>query len=184
MMQIIMRKNKKATETFINAPKCDAPDCLELGLYKAPKRKGGGAKEYYHFCLPHVQQFNKNYDFFAGMDEDAIINFRHEAITGHRPTWKIGDTPDLRLLELENALEHFLHFAPKQTASLLPKEIRVALDIFELTHPCALPTIKTQYKILVKKYHPDINKNANAAEKFNQITNSYHILIEHYKNLR
>jgi hypothetical protein len=75
-MRIIMKKRKKATETFINAPKCDAPDCLELGLYKAPKRKGGGAKEYYHFCLPHVQQFNKNYDFFAGMDEDAIVNFR------------------------------------------------------------------------------------------------------------
>ncbi len=176
-----MVKRKKATETFVNAPKCDAPNCLELGLHKAPKRKGGGNKDYHHFCLLHVQEFNKSYDFFAGMDEDAIVNFRHEAITGHRPTWKIGDNPDLRLLELEHALENFLHIEAKQAPLVISKEIRGALEVFALTHPCEVKNIKAQYKYLVKKYHPDVNKQADAADIFNQITTSYNILIEHYK---
>ncbi len=178
---IIMKKRKKATETFVNAPKCDAPNCLELGLHKAPKRRGGGGNNYNYFCLQHVQQFNKNYDFFAGMDEDEIVNFRHEAITGHRPTWKIGDNPDLRLLELEHALEHFLHLEPKPANITIPKEIRGALEVFAITHPTDSRTIKAQYKKLAKQYHPDLNKNADAATMFNQITISYKILIEHYR---
>ena len=41
--------------------------------------------------------------------------------------------------------------------------------------------IKTQYKILAKKYHPDINKNAEAEEKFKEINNAYRELLEFYK---
>src|ERR1700730_16174532 len=57
--------------------------------HRAPKgrlREG----EYWRFCLHHVREYNQSYNFFAGMSDDAISRYQKEAITGHRPTWKIG----------------------------------------------------------------------------------------------
>jgi hypothetical protein len=177
-----MRKKRKAFDTAPSSPPCEFEGCLEEGPYKAPKRRGGGCKDYHHFCLEHVRIFNKNYDFFSGMDEDAIIHFRQESLTGHRPTWRSGVQPDLRMMELEAALHHFWHYdAPQPTLNFaVPQAIRDALTLFELQHPVELATVKAQYKMLVKKYHPDINKEKHAEEKFKEITASYHILIEHY----
>jgi len=40
-----------------------------------------------------------------------------------------------------------------------------------------IPKVKSAYRKLVRKYHPDVNKqDANAAEKFKQITEAYDIL--------
>lgn len=38
--------------------------------------------------------------------------------------------------------------------------------------------IKTQYRKLVKQYHPDYNKNPNASEKMNEIVKAYRILSD------
>lgn len=176
-----MRKKKKSSETLIDAPQCDAANCMELGLHKAPKQKGGGGKNYYHFCLKHVQEFNKKYDFFAGMNEEKIIEFRHKAMIGHRPTWKSGETPDLRVAELENALKHFFDFTPVNSANLLPKQVQDSLTLFEISHPSTQKQIKTKYKILAKKYHPDVNKSSDASENFTKATKAYHILIDFYQ---
>src|SRR5437763_643622 len=70
-------------------PVCDWPDCHQDATHRAPKgrlREG----EYWRFCLQHVREYNHSYNFFAGMSEDAITRYQKEAITGHRPTWKIG----------------------------------------------------------------------------------------------
>jgi len=39
--------------------------------------------------------------------------------------------------------------------------------------------IRKAYRRLAKKYHPDVNKSANAHEKFIEITEAYEFLIEH-----
>lgn len=41
--------------------------------------------------------------------------------------------------------------------------------------------IKKQYKILVKKYHPDISKEPNAEEKFKEIQEAYEVLSDPQK---
>lgn len=38
--------------------------------------------------------------------------------------------------------------------------------------------IKRAYRTLAKKYHPDVNKNPGAEEKFKQIQNAYDIIME------
>ena len=68
---------------------CDWPGCAGPATHRAPKgrlREG----EYWRFCLDHVREYNQSYNFFAGMSDDAIARYHKEAITGHRPTWKIG----------------------------------------------------------------------------------------------
>ena len=41
--------------------------------------------------------------------------------------------------------------------------------------------IKRAYKLLAKKYHPDVNKNAGAAEKFKEISEAYNVLSDDRK---
>ena len=38
--------------------------------------------------------------------------------------------------------------------------------------------IKKVYRILAKKYHPDVNKSANSEEKFKEITEAYEVLSD------
>src|SRR5271168_196118 len=65
-------------------PKCDAP-----ATHRAPKGRLRDS-EYWQFCLEHVREYNNSYNFFAGMSDDAIAQYQKEALTGHRPTWKMG----------------------------------------------------------------------------------------------
>ena len=47
-------------------------------------------REYWRFCLEHVREYNHSYNYFAGMSDDAVARYQKDAVTGHRPTWKMG----------------------------------------------------------------------------------------------
>ena len=68
---------------------CEWPDCKNKGPHRAPKGRAN-AKEYWHFCLNHVREYNQCYNFFSGMNADAVARYQKDALTGHRPTWKMG----------------------------------------------------------------------------------------------
>src|SRR5712692_9024221 len=74
-----------------SAPACDWPDCRHAATHRAPKGRLR-EKEYWSFCLEHVREYNHSYNYFAGMSDDAVAQYQKDAITGHRPTWKIGMT--------------------------------------------------------------------------------------------
>src|SRR5215468_4588161 len=70
-------------------PACQWPGCACAATHRAPKgrlREG----EYWRFCLEHVREYNHSYNYFAGMSDEAVARFQKDAITGHRPTWKLG----------------------------------------------------------------------------------------------
>src|SRR5215211_744566 len=70
-------------------PVCSWPGCDAPATYRAPKgrlREG----QYWRFCLEHVREYNHSYNYFAGMSDEAVARFQKDAITGHRPTWKLG----------------------------------------------------------------------------------------------
>src|SRR5271165_5602971 len=70
-------------------PSCDWPGCSHEASHRAPKGRTQ-EREYWRFCLDHVREYNHSYNFFAGMSEDAVTRYQKDAITGHRPTWKMG----------------------------------------------------------------------------------------------
>jgi hypothetical protein len=70
-------------------PPCQWPRCDAPGTHRAPKGRDR-ATEYWQFCLEHVREYNNSYNFFAGMTDDAVAKYQKEALTGHRPTWKMG----------------------------------------------------------------------------------------------
>ena len=53
---------------------CDWNNCNEIGEYKAPVERDN-SKKYRMLCLEHVKEFNKNWNYFSGMNDDQVINF-------------------------------------------------------------------------------------------------------------
>ena len=54
------------------APRCEWAGCDHPGGYRAPKgrhREG----EYHNYCLDHVREYNKSYNYFAGIRDDDIV---------------------------------------------------------------------------------------------------------------
>src|SRR5262245_59586707 len=70
-------------------PTCNWQGCNHLATHRAPKGRLR-ENEYWRFCLEHVREYNQNYNFFAGMSDDAVAKYQKDAVTGHRPTWKMG----------------------------------------------------------------------------------------------
>src|SRR4051812_14535271 len=68
---------------------CEWPGCAQPATHRAPKGREEGRK-HWHYCLDHVREYNQSYNFFAGMSDEAVLKYQKDAITGHRPTWKMG----------------------------------------------------------------------------------------------
>jgi hypothetical protein len=164
---------------------CEAPGCKNKGAHRAPKARGN-EKEYWHFCLNHVREYNQGYNFFQGMAADAVARYQKDALTGHRPTWKMGangtkgkgKTGDI---DLEGATDPFSVFselngrgkwrpgpgsgaeAKIETRKIFNAE-RKALQVMGLGADATLETVKAKYKALVKQHHPDANGGDRSTE--------------------
>jgi hypothetical protein len=160
---------------------CNHQGCAEAGIYRAPKSRKQ-LNEYYWFCLEHVREYNKSWDFYAGMNQTEIERQVRQDIVGHRPTWPLGKWgayqrrrfggdffPDdvAEALNGERAKQHREQQKAKSANS--PEE--QALAVLELTWPATWDEIKRRYKTLVKKLHPDANGGDKSAEEQLKLVN-------------
>jgi hypothetical protein len=155
-------------------PACERPGCTQPGLHRAPKgRKQEG--QYWRFCMQHVREYNASYNYFAGMNDAAVQAFQKDAVIGHRPTWAMGVNRDSRGAEKPAAAPRDWDYvdplgilraagvAPERERKAEPPRprhsapVRKALDIMGLDEGADSAAIKAQYKVLVKRFHPDAN---------------------------
>lgn len=114
------------------------------------------------------------------MNEDQIYAFQKDATLGHRPTWKSGVNPQAKL---ESAFNRFMHGDVIEAMQIKPinERDRQALALLDLEHPADLKQVKTRYRAMVKKHHPDVNAgNAKAEAAFKKIVQAYEHLLKHY----
>ena len=167
-----------------DAMRCAWEGCAESGVYKAPRSRDN-LYDYCWYCLDHVREHNKQWDYFEGMDAGEIEHFMKEAVTGHRPTWSRESALKDPHLKLHEALDEFLGLSSsraRRTSPQLPAKLRKALALMDIEYPYSQDTLKKQYRGLVKKFHPDANQgNKEYEEKFKQITTAYHYLSEQLK---
>ncbi len=162
---------------------CDFTSCELAGEHRAPKSKTN-LDEYFWFCLEHVAAYNRSWNYFTGMNRDEIESFRNEAVTGHRPTWKLGERGYKAWMEDRVRDPHGLFDGPEGgpnsragTAKPMLKptrEQRSHLAQLDLDETATLQDVKMRYKQLVKRFHPDANGgDKQAEERFKSINEAY-----------
>jgi len=180
-----MRYKKTTTKPKTNI-KCDFPGCEEAGEYRAPKDRN--LREYYHFCLKHVTEYNKNWDFLKGLSADEIEEHLQNDTTWQRPTWKLGhggykhnpNVHDPLHTREDIGLGMDGKYNPPPPKVKYEKKMLSAITFMELTEPITVAGVKKQYKKLAKKYHPDLNKGDKESEKaFQKLNDAYHYIIDH-----
>lgn len=167
---------KQPKEKPQTSPPCAAGKCREPGEYKAPKSRWLTG-QYQFLCLEHVREFNRAWDYFEGWTSTQIEEFRDGAAHGHRPTWKIGTQPFFTSDKLRDSFFRMMGEEPpkaRKPESRSQRKEREALALLNLEPGAPLAAIKAEYKKLVKKYHPDVNRGDKASEEtFKRITGAY-----------
>jgi hypothetical protein len=177
-------------------PACQWPGCGQPATHRAPKGRLR-ASEYWRFCLEHVREYNNSYNYFAGMSEDAIAKYQKEAITGHRPTWKMGSIggkrgaggrkrSDFRGSDwaADDPFSLFGeagarpgHARPASEGRKILNAQRRAFDVLGLEADAKRADIKSRFKVLVKRHHPDANGgDRGTEERLREIIQAYNYL--------
>ena len=161
---------------------CEAPGCRLNGEYRAPRARDQ-LNEYRWFCLEHVRDYNKKWDYFAGLDAGAIEQHIRADTIWRRPVCPLGgrrsNGPRIHdPLDLSNEAGLNEQPRPKMDGSeqLTPAE-RNAMGVLELSWPLTQAVVKSRYKELVKIHHPDANGgDREAEEKLKEINAAYSTL--------
>ena len=170
--------------------KCDSDNCIEKGEYRAPKSRIL-LNDYFYFCLLHIKEYNKSWNFYKGMTVDQIENSMRSDTVWDRPSWPLkgnyenvfDDFNDFNddFVKNENGNVNENYFKKKLIDETLTSEEAQALKELELEIPISLEKVKKNYKKLVKIFHPDVNGNNKIAEeKFKQINESYKLLLKKF----
>ena len=177
--------------------RCQWKGCKDAGDHRAPRGRGQDGK-YYLFCMEHVRQYNAAYNYFDGMNDSQVQDFQKDALTGHRPTWKVGvnakapgaaapppaaeaaPTGAFRTLDPHAFFARRAKAAREQPAEsrrqLKPLE-KKSLQTFNLSGDPTRVEIKARFKELVKVYHPDANGgDARSGDKLREIIQAYNFL--------
>jgi hypothetical protein len=170
---------------------CEHPGCVGAGDYRAPRSRET-LDSYYWFCLEHVRAYNAAWNYYAGMSETEIETHLRRDTVWDRPTWPLGSRQSDRF----HGKNHHPRFhdplnifgepgeggAERPNARkrpLSPEEQAMAL--LEIEAPFTLLALKTRWKDLAKRHHPDANGGDKAAEeRLKAINQAYSTLKTSY----
>jgi len=165
---------------------CDWPGCVDTGEHRAPRSRHQ-LDSYRWFCLAHIRQFNKSWNYYEGMSDDEVEADVRKDTTWNRPSWPLGGgEANLRFRRGRPIIDDFGAFGQGEAEDAATHRGRHrpdtpqarALAVLDLIAPVTIGQIKSRYKELVKRHHPDANGGDKAAEeKFKQISEAYTTLM-------
>lgn len=181
-----------------STPPCEWDGCENAGTHPAPKGRDREG-EYHRFCIDHVRLYNKSYNYFAGMKDDAVSAYQKDAQTGHRPTWAMGVNPqgwrrgeeagdtwaprydDAFFVFRRNRFRATAEDEPKAEAEPRRRKLknveRKSLEVLDLGAEASPEEIKARFKMLVKRHHPDANGGDRSTEgRLQEIIEAYNYL--------
>ena len=147
-------KSRDATRVRL----CDREGCDNVGDRPAPKAPN--SKDRWYFCEAHAAEYNKNWNYFAGLTAEEAAKRAAEEERGAKgfrqsAQWQWGGPGD---------------------GTRSRDEMR-ALSALELDSDADFKAIKASYRKLAKENHPDVNRDdEEAAKRFQQIQAAYEVL--------
>ncbi|HDZ72877.1 MAG TPA: molecular chaperone DnaJ [Aurantimonas coralicida] len=187
-------KGKRAADKP-RAPECAWEGCDEAGIYKAPMGRDHEG-QYLHFCVDHVRQYNKSYNYFSGLDDKDIQRHLKDSLTGDRPTWKMGHSgaapgdaakaaTAARTKRRNGRTRDPFNIFTGEDAPPRPQARRTkvrsleakALKTLDLSQQASAEAIRARYKNLVKQLHPDANGGDRGTEdRLREVIQAYKLL--------
>lgn len=166
---------------------CEYPGCDADAGYRAPKSRSA-LNEYRWFCLEHVRAYNGAWDFYKGMTPGQIEAQIRADARWQRPSWRLGTIGST--LRPEDAMRDPLGLLAAARAGRAgkaendraeaPATLREPLDALGLGWPVSLDEVKSRYKTLAKRHHPDANNgDRSAEERLKTINHAYSTLRRH-----
>jgi len=126
------------------------------------------------------------------MSEDDVLKYQKDAITGHRPTWKMGTgkQSDPNKFYAETAIDPFAMFRElgghghsdqstqaKPESRTIRNAERKAFNTLGLEFSASRLEIKSRFHELVKQHHPDANGGDRSTEdRLVEIIQAYNYL--------
>ena len=160
---------------------CSNPDCNELGIYPAPKSREN-LREYLYFCIDCVKDFNKSWNYFAGLNEEELEVEIRKSVTWDRPSWKFGTK--LYNHDYKKTFNFFDEKKKSRENHLIDKKLENCFKILGLEVDSNLKQVKSKYKVLAKKWHPDLQitkmSKKNYKDKFIAISNAYKTILKSF----
>jgi hypothetical protein len=173
---------------------CDHAGCRRAATARAPKSRDL-MNEHYWFCQEHAAEYNRNWNFFAGMSEGEVRAFqKDEMFTGGRPTWEMkagrysreAASFQHRFHRGEGYRDPFnvfgrggaqAHVRPEAEERRLGKLERNALAELDLETSADGSKIRGRYTELVRRLHPDSNGGDRAGEvRLQKVIRAYQTL--------
>lgn len=169
---------------------CAAPGCAEPGEFRAPVDRGQAISDrpgdWRWLCLDHVRAFNAEYNYFTGMDADAIAAEQRPFAGWERETRAFAhngaDRPP-KWADFSDPLDAIgarfrARPAERRDGRALSGEERRALGVMGLAIDADRKALRTRYSELVRRYHPDRNGGDRSHEAALQQ------VVEAYQRLR
>ncbi|MDB9773772.1 DnaJ domain-containing protein, partial [Candidatus Pelagibacter sp.] len=146
------------------------------------------SKRYRLLCLAHVKEFNKNWNYFKGMDDEQVFDFLKSDMTWHKPTQSFSSSDNFFKVLWNNTLKDEFdktklrgEYNHMNQFKFDANDIK-AFSILGVSVGQKWEQIQDKFKTLVKKFHPDINLgNKEYEEKLKLITLAYTQLKNTYK---
>ena len=175
---------------------CDHAGCRRPATARAPKSRDL-MNEHYWFCQAHAAEYNRNWNFFAGMSEGEVRAFqKDEMFTGGRPTWEMkagrmsreAASFQHRFQRGEGYRDPFnvfgrggaqaqAHVRVEPEGPKLGKLERNALAELDLESSADGAKIRARYTELVRRLHPDANGGDRAGEgRLQKVIRAYQAL--------
>lgn len=185
---------KRGKKAHAHAPKCVWPGCTDTGEFNAPKSPRDLAEQVW-LCAEHIREHNKTWNYFEGMtDAEVEASVRSDTVW-QRQTWKLGAKPGAKTRGgfsgarfrdnfslFDDDGDHTPH--PAERAIPPNSPVAKAFATLDLAPPITLDQLKTRYKQLVKRHHPDANNGAKEAEeKFKQIATAYQVVVKYLEGI-
>ena len=170
---------------------CDWNNCSNEGAYKAPVEKDNSRK-YRMLCLEHVREFNKNWNYFVGMNDNQICEFIKSDMTWHKQTQSFSSSDNFFKILWNNALNDESYKMKLKNKNHNMRQFNFdnndikAFGILGLSIGIKWTKVQEKFKKLVKKFHPDMNSGSKKFEDklkiitlaYTQLKNTYRIKID------
>ena len=167
---------------------CDHQGCGAPAATRAPKSRDL-LSDHYWFCQAHAAEYNRSWNFFAGMSEGEVqARMADEQVTGGRPTWSIksggrnreaatlrgvyrdpfGIFGDVKVRDGEDRAAFDRRLGKLERGALADLDLDMVADS---------AAIRVRYIELVKRCHPDANGGDRSAEhKLQRVIKAYKTL--------